>query len=145
MKLLALTHRLRDDLVIIVHDIAIHRFDKRPSRRLVLKVVQNHLEKRMMGIALGLADAVWSTSILSIEWRSTFGVEGGRQRLQRVRRAWGDTHIASSSGFQPLSAKPGTSSFDRLTVSPGLRFLNASSPGWTICEREIVRILARIA
>lgn len=86
MKLLALTHRLRDDLVIIVHDIAIHRFDKRPSRRLVLKVVQNHLEKRMMGIALWLADAVWSTSILSIEWRSTFRDEGGRQRLQRVRR-----------------------------------------------------------
>lgn len=54
-----------------------------------------------------------------------------------------ETDMASSSGFQPDSASPGTSSF--FNFWPGFRFLNLSSPGWTICDFEIVLIFAKIA
>lgn len=53
--------------------------------------------------------------------------------------------MASNSGFQPLSASPGISSFLNLISWPGLRFLKISSPGWTICDFDIVRIFAKIA
>jgi len=53
--------------------------------------------------------------------------------------------MASNSGFQPLSANPGISSFFNLISSPGLRFLKISRPGCTICDFDIVRIFANIA
>jgi hypothetical protein len=53
--------------------------------------------------------------------------------------------MASNSGFQPLSANPGISSFLSLISWPGLRFLKTSSPGCTICDFDIVRIFAKIA
>ena len=53
--------------------------------------------------------------------------------------------MASNSGFQPLSANPGISSFLNVTSWPGFLFLNTSRPGWTICDFEIVLIFAKIA
>jgi len=53
--------------------------------------------------------------------------------------------MASNSGFQPLSANPGISSFLNVTSWPGFLFLNTSRPGWTIWDFEIVLIFAKIA
>jgi hypothetical protein len=79
-----LTHWIGDHIVVVVDDSTVDRTQEGPRGRFVLQIAENELQQAMMRVTLRLSQAEKESAL--------------------VGSARPVTHIASRSGFQPVSA-----------------------------------------